>query len=1071
MAENEFFMEKNYTLTDIQAGMFFETLCSDYASPVYISQMLFSIHDVIDVSLFLQAFSVVLERHEVLRSGIHFDSKQQSFTQFIPDQIEMPHVFFDYVRMDEAKKLESFRAFLEEDIHHAFVLETPPLMRLAFFKLDNKNYRIVWTRHHILMGGASVKAVINEWLIVYKELLNSEKHFLAEAACYGKIYNPQESCNLSEAKQFWQKYLCSFAEAVSLPALLKGEKKTKEIKSHDCELNKAEYKRLRTFVDQNDLTINTLLEAAWSIVLANYTGKQKVIFGSVRECPQEALRNAVGLFINILPIQLNLAADTKILPYLKSIRKKNKILKNYITTPLSKIKEWLSLSPDVLLYQSVIDYKPYSLTALIKTFFTDADCSVSLNLNIPYPLTLEVIKEEDSLSIRLNYDVTLFEETYAHSILLYFKQTLNELITCQAESTLLDISSLLNQDVELINVWNNTSLDYPKNKTIHQVFEEQVKKTPSANALVYKDQSLSYSELNQRVNQFAHHLIERGIQLEATVAVFMKPGMAMIVAVLSILKSGGAYLPVDCAYPENRIQYLLKDSRAKIVIADLACIHVLNHMKDNDPELDFSVINMNEFIFSDSLVANPSIPAQAGNLMYITYTSGSTGKPKGVMVEHRSALNMALSCISLFKVNNQSRILQISSFSFDVFVAEWCMALLSGACLYLMDKEVFSPDCIADLLRKYKITTIVLSSLILSVLPKVTLPYLKIIAFGGESSAESVVSFWAKNRLFLNIYGITEAAVCSTVSSYSADQGNRAIIGKPLPNTQVHVLSENQAILPVGVPGELYIGGDGVARGYFNNLEMTTHQFISLGLETDQKHRLYKTGDRGRWLPSGELEFLGRLDEQVKIRGFRIELIEVERAIERHPGVSKTVILVSESSLHKRLDAYILLKNQYTNLDEIKQFVQRELPGHLIPGRFFQVKQFPLTPHGKVDKTKLLSLQSHELPRISLEQYPQLSLLEKNIVSIIQSILNIQDVPIHESFFDMGFDSISLVYFSVKLSERLGFKIDIVKLFVYPRVGDLVTYLTGDEKGADGLKNKTHTQKKLKKKKVQFFDE
>ena len=1015
----------------------------------------------------------MLKRHEVLRSGIHFDVELQSFVQCIYREAEIPHVSLDYTKITvESEKLENFNAFLASDLNTPFDCEKPPLMRLAFFKFHNKKYRIVWTRHHILMGGASVKVVVSELFSVYKALLNKEEITLSNPVSYEEILGYQEELNANKdnTEQFWKKYLKGFTDAVSLPALLKDDKELKKINSLYSELNKEEYNRLRKFVDENNLTINTVIEGSWGLVLSNYTGKKKIVFGSVRAYPEELLKNSVGLFINVLPVMLNVSSLYTVEKYLRRIYNNNKILKKYIRTPLAKIKEGLGLSPDVLLYQSIVDYKPYSLNAMVQSFFKNTDCSVCLNLNIPYPLSLEVIKEEEFLKVNLHYDASLFEEQYAHSILLYFKQVLNELVTCPAENILSDISTLPLQDFELINQWNASYVDYPKHKTIHGVFEKQVERTPLAHALVYKNYCLSYKELNERANQLAHYLIESGVTLETVVAVYLKSAMDRVVAVLAILKSGGAYLPIDPAYPENRIQYLLEDSKPKMVITDSACVHLVNHLACAKTKCDFSIITVDTLDFSLWVSTNPAVSMQAKNLMYIIYTSGSTGKPKGVMVEHQAALNMALSCIARLGIKNDSRVLQVSSFSFDVFVAEWCMTLLSGASLYLIDGEVFCPDFIAKALREYKISAIILSGAILTVLPKVRLPCLKVIAVGGAPCSKSIVHFWSKNRLFLNVYGLTETAVCSTMAEYMPGQENTAIIGKPLSNTHIYILREDRKMLPIGVAGELCIGGDGVARGYVNNAKMTASKFI----ENSFQGRWYRTGDIARWLPSGELEFLGRSDEQVKIRGFRIELMEVEHALEKHPLVRKAVVIVSKAVNDKQLNAYLMCKNKATDADEIKRYIRLQLPHYMVPTHFFLIDQLPLTSNGKIDKEKLLSMPLNAPQIHSLEQHAALSALEKTLISIIQTVLQITDVPLHKNFFDMGFDSISLVYFSVKISEKLNLKMEVVTLFSHPTVRALSQYIknsTLNRAPVLKMKNRHIDRTLFKTKKVKFINE
>ncbi len=1030
-------------LSDNQLGIFYETIRTSY--PVYISQTCLTFKGTFDYSLFQQAYRLIIERHEILRTAFSIKKGKINTApvQIIYESIEPTMLYYDYMGLLPKEKNRRYKQFLDNDLIAPFDFDRPSLMRLTTIRFSKKEYRVIWTRHHILLDGASARLVLTELLTIYDALVNNRTWKLPSNSSYLAAKEKFFVRDRNQTMQYWKKQLKFFKKSSIFPAI-SWNSSVANFSQFGSKLPRKEYKNLLDFVSKHGLTINSVLQAAWGIVLSHYSNNKHVIFGSVRAYPKEEVENCAGLFINTLPLALTINPKIKLLDFLKSVREQGKTLREYIHTSLSDIRNWCGLALDELLYLSIIDYKPYSLNKIIKLNFSDLNCETSFRLTTPYPMVLEINNEDDHLEFRLNYSQDLFAPEFAKGILEHFRDITRELCL-HSSKTLAELQTLPHLDwKKSIIEWNRTKKSYPLDKTLHQYFEEQAAKTPKANAIFYHEKSLTYATLNNKANQLAHFIISKNIKPEALIIILTIPNFNEIVSVLAVLKAGGAYVPIDVNYPLERIKNLINDSGSEIIICDNKTYQMLIRAPLESLEKSVELINLDTVSLENFSSSNLDLNISSSNLAYMIYTSGSTGKPKGVLVEHRSVLNMALGCIERLKITPESRILQIASFGFDVAVAEWSMALLSGASLCLLDKGVFNPRAIVDALESHRITTIILASSILTALPHRNIPNLKVIAVGGEPCSDAVINYWAKDRLFLNVYGITETTVCSTIANCYPEQ-TKLSIGVPLPNTQTYILNENKQPLPIGVYGEIYVGGIGVARGYWNQVDLTREKFIKNPfieqLATDhslQINRIYRTGDKGRWLPNGELEFLGRVDEQVKLMGVRIELLEVEKVIEQHPDVEKAAVILTPDN--KQLQAFVLGNGKRLDLDKLRQFLRTILPHGLIPRQFIAVKRFPLTSNGKINKEELVDCTPIKIASVEMEE-GQFTNTEKIILSKVRKIMGLKNVPINQNFLDIGLKSIDLVVLSVELSDHLKQEVSVVNLFNYPTIKALAHYL------------------------------
>ncbi|NEU79910.1 non-ribosomal peptide synthetase [Nostoc sp. UIC 10630] len=612
-----------------------------------------------------------------------------------------------------------------------------------------------------------------------------------------------------------------------------------------------------------------------------------------------------------------------------------------------------------------------------------------------------------------------------------------------------NFSALTEQEQHKILVeWNQTTVDYPKHLCIHQLFEAQVEKTPDSIAVVFKEEQLTYQELNHQANKIAHYLQIWGVKPEVLVGICVERSLEMIIGMLGILKAGGAYIPLDPTYPKERLSFMLSDSQVQVVLTQEKFVEELAASGAKLICLDTGWES-----FQRESNENLSSGVAPENLAYVIYTSGSTGTPKGVLLQHQGVCNLIQAQVKLFDVQQNSRVLQFASFSFDASVWEIFMALCSGASLYIGTQDSLRPGIdLIQFLRKQSITQVTLPPTALAALPIAELPNLQTLIVAGEACNPKLIAEWSKGRRFFNAYGPTESTVCATVAEYTGD--TQLTIGRAIANTQVYILDNHQQPVPIGTPGELYIGGDGLARGYLNRPELTKERFISnpfqksrrageqgsRGEKEDQSsnsERLYKTGDLARFLPDGNIEFLGRIDHQVKIRGFRIELGEIEALLSQHPGVQQAVVITREDIPgDKRLVAYIVLNQIDASVTTLKRFLQEKLPNYMVPAVFVILDSLPLTPNGKVDRQ---NLPACDRSRPDLEETfiaPRNS-TEAILASIWAELLGLEQIGIDDNFFNLGGHSLIAAQMLSRIRE--GFQVELFfhHIFANPTIAGL----------------------------------
>ena len=609
------------------------------------------------------------------------------------------------------------------------------------------------------------------------------------------------------------------------------------------------------------------------------------------------------------------------------------------------------------------------------------------------------------------------------------------------------IPLLTESEQQQLLAWNDTAVDYPHDKTIIALFEEQVDKTPDAIAIVFEDQQLTYRKLNQKANQLAHYLLNLKSETDncslitdnCLVGICIERSLEMVIGLLGILKAGGAYVPLDPAYPVARLAFMLEDAQVPVLLTQ-------SSLKEKLPETQALVVCLDAEAETLSQYRSENVVSGVGpeNLAYVIYTSGSTGNPKGVLIAHQGLCNLAQAQIKLFQVQSNSRILQFASLSFDASIWEIVMGLASGAQLCLAKSDDLLPGpTLVQLLHQHAITHVTLPPTALAVLPIKDRLDLQYIIVAGESCSPDLAGQWSKGRHFFNAYGPTEGTVCATVFENMTGSSSTLPIGRPIANTQVYILDQNAQPLPVGVPGELHISGAGLARGYLNRPDLTAEKFITNPYRSDPNSRLYKTGDLARYLPDGNIEYLGRIDNQVKIRGFRIELGEIEAVLAQYPAIREVVTIVREDQPdNKRLVAYIVPKEETAlTPDELRPFLKAKLPDYMVPKAFVILEAFPLTPNGKIDRHALPAPEQVFYPTEETSIMPQTD-MERSIATVWQEVLHVDKVGIYDNFFDLGGHSLLIIQVQAKLQKAFAKQISVVELFEHPTIHALAQHFT-----------------------------
>ncbi len=900
-----------YPLSHVQAGMLFHTLASPN-SGVYIEQYTCKLRGELQIQAFKSAWEKVIERYDTLRTAFVWEALDEPL-QIVRQKVELLWTFSDWCSLTSKDREIALAEFLETDRSLGFQLEKAPLMRIKIIRLQDDTYQLIWTFHHLLCDGWSTLIILKEVLTIYSLLCQGKNIILQSPRPYRDYIAWLQKQNLDKAKIFWQELLQGFTEATPLP-IANSLTSTSNYCQKQILLNPQLSESLNSWAKQHRLTLNTVINGAWALILSGYSGEEEVVYGTTvsgRPATLAGVEEIVGLFINTLPVRVQISPNTELIPWLQEIQSQLLNIRTFEYTPLVKIQGWSEVPQGRSLFESIVVFENFPTQTQIENSKLKIE-DIHYFEQSNYSLVLKVFPEK-SLELILIYDANRFESGTIARILGSLETILQGFVE-NPHSTIASLPLLAQAEQhQLLVEWNKSQTAYPQDVCIHDLFQEQVQKNPDAIAVAFESQYLTYRELNQKANCLARHLQSLGVGADVCVGILLERSFEMVVGILGILMAGGVYVPLDPNYPQERLTYILQDTKATILLTQQKLVNLLpnNSLPTICLDTDWQKVEEN-----DNLKSSLTNLESNEHLAYVIYTSGSTGKPKGVLVTHRNLVHSTTARINYYS-QPVDRFLLLSSFAFDSSVAGIFWTLCQGGTLVL-PKQKLEQDIqeLANIIAGEQVTHTLclpsLYSLLLSYATTVELQSLKVVIVAGEASGRAMAQQHHEklpDTSLYNEYGPTEATVWSSVYQVPANVESSTIpIGKPIPNTQIYLLNSRQQLVPIGVPGEIFIGGPGIVRGYLNQPEKTTEQFIPDPFSQVEGDHLYRTGDLARYLPDGNIEFLGRVDRQVKIRGYRIELSEIEDVLKHHETVQEVVVVaqsIQQSSASDSVDSLV----------------------------------------------------------------------------------------------------------------------------------------------------------------------
>jgi amino acid adenylation domain-containing protein len=992
-----------------------------------------------------QAVEEIIQRHETLRTS--FGMVDDKPVQFIAATVPFTLPLVDLQELPEVERLVQLQRLITAEYTRPFDLTIAPLFRVSLIRLESESHVLLLTMHHIISDAWSVEIFLQELSVLYAASPLPELPIQYADYSYWQRQWLQNDV-ITTQLNYWKQQLADAPPIMELPTNRpRSAMQTFRGSIQRFKLGNELTNKLKTLSQKSGASLFMTLQAAFVTLLSRYTSQEDIVIGSpITNRNRLALESLIGFFVNTLVLRTQLKNNPTFRELLAQVRQVALDAYTHQDVPFDQLVEvlqpqrHLSHSP-LFQVMFVLQNSPVEKLELPGLSVTQIELDRP-TAGATFDLTLSMQEIDSELRGAFEYNANLFDADTIARMAGHFQTLVEGIVTnpdeCVGQLPLLTAA----EQHQLLIEWNNTQTDYP-HQCIHELFEQQVERTPDAVAVGFGNQQLTYRELNTRANKIAHYLQKLGVGEETLVGICLERTPTIIVAMLGILKAGGAYLPLDPTHPSDRLAFMLQDSQAFLLLTEQQLCGQLTTVEQICLDSDWSVICQES---QDNLKCDTT----ADNLAYVIYTSGSTGTPKGVMVTHTGLSNLAQAQIQTFGVQNLSRILQFASLSFDASIWEVVMALGSGATLYLGTKDSLLPGMpLIQLLRDYCITHITLPPSALAALPVEQLPALETMIVAGEQASPELIKLWSVDRNFFNAYGPTEASVCATIAKCTPED-EKITIGRPIANTQIYILDQYLQPVPIGVPGELHIGGVGLARGYLNRPELTAQKFIPHPFQVNYK--LYKTGDLARYLPDGNVEFLGRIDNQVKIRGFRIESGEIETLLSQHPQVQQAVVTVREDHPgNKYLTAYVVGKTETLTSSELRQFLKPQLPEYMMPTAFVFLNVFPLTPNGKIDRRALKAPNLEESRETAF--IPPRNRTEEIIASIMATVLGLEQVGIHDNFFELGGHSLLATQVISRLRETFAVEISLRCLFASPTIASLCEVIETIAK--EGLKDES----------------
>ncbi|QPK87040.1 amino acid adenylation domain-containing protein [Bacillus velezensis] len=1035
-----------YPLSYMQEGMLFHSLL-DSGSNAYVEQISFTVSGDLCIDTFQKSLDMLVSRYDIFRT---------IFIKEVPDLEGPQQVVLS--RRDTAVRTEDISDYSEErqqsiidkfketDRHKGFDLQKGPLMRLTLFQTGENRHTCVWTHHHIMMDGWSLGLVLKDFFSMYYAIRSGRPVNLGSPAPYSTYIKWLRSRNKEETSAFWSRCLEDYGETVSVPQTKNKTAQNGYASEHfQFSLEPETVQKLTDIARGIGVTLNTIFTGIWGLLLHRYNGTEDAVFGSVvsgRPSAISGIESMAGLFINTVPVRVRAAGDMTFSSLLKKVQKESLAAEEHSYYPLYDIQNESGLQKDLLNHILVFENYPVQMQAAVNGWQQTESSALSLeNFSMAeetnYDLNVVIVPGEE-FYVKFSYNAGIYDREDMKRI----KGHILEVISCVTEDPdrlLSSISLVPPEEEALIHSFNETNRPYPET-TVHGLFEEQAAKTPDQEALRYNGVSWSYKKLNQRANQIAHALREKGARSDQITAVMLRRSMSTVAALLGIWKSGSAYMPIDAEFPPERISFLLRDSEASLLLTEKDLLPLI------PPHFKGSVVIMEETVSQQTAPLPPV--SDSGNWAYVIYTSGTTGRPKGVLVQHKAISNTLQWRREEYGMTEGDIALHLFSYVFDGSLTSLFTPLLSGACVLLTDeddaKDVLS---IKQKIARHGVSHLLivpsLYRVLLDSLTKKDAQTLRAVTFAGEAATPDIVEASRNicpNAELLNEYGPTENSVATTILR-NLQKSSRITIGRPIANTSVYMMHGDR-LQPVGAVGELCISGKGLADGYFQQKELTDKVFTPHPFRKGE--RLYRTGDAARFLPDGTIEYMGRFDDQVKVRGYRIELGEIETALRSLSGVKEAAVIVRKTADgEQELAAYAVLENAGVIFDPHAELAGR-LPAYMIPGSFTKLTEMPLSVSGKLDRAALP--EPKEAERTGDYQAPR-TMLETELLSIWQEVLKREHISMRDDFFQIGGQSLKAASLVSKIHKRLEIELAVRHVFEHPTIESMARFLEQRKRG------------------------
>jgi len=1044
-------IQKIYPLSHMQQGMLFHWLLNKNDG-MYFQQLSFNIHGAIDIGAFEKSFNMLIEKHDVFRTVI-IHEKVNKPQQVVLTEREAKIRFEDISELGESEKASYINEFKDRDKQAGFDLSRDILIRLTVLKLNEATFHVIWSFHHIIMDGWCLGIVIKEHLLNYRMLKENKPVESQKPQPYSGYIKWLESQNSEEALEYWKHYLLGYEQTVELPHKKEQAENKKYVAERTEFILDREITNGFAYIARNcKVTINTVFQALWGILLQRYNNTDDVAFGTVvsgRPVEIDGIETMVGLFINTVPVRVKCDDNMPFAELVKELQKSALATEKFHYVSMQDIQQNIGLKHGLV--NHIVTFENYPLEKEISKLGSSQDIygftisGADMNEQTDYDLEIMVLPGEE-LVVRIPYNASVYDRNFINMIEGHFKEAAKAVIS-NPDIYAGDIAILTERERnQILNDFCGKRVEYPYNKTVYQFIEKNAKESPDSIAVIYGDEKISCGQLNYNANRLARFLVKNGIKQESLVMVMLERSPLMIECILAIWKAGGAYIPIDINYPVQRTAGILEDSGAKFILTESG--YAASELEEKCAGKIIKLDSVKSSIEQES-GQNLDLSIDTGSLAYVIYTSGSTGKPKGAMVEHVGMMNHIFAKINDLGVTKSSIISQNASHCFDISVWQFfCAQVVGGKTVIYPNHLTLNPEKLIKGLLKDQVTILEVVPSFLSVMldylkeAQIEFDVLEYILVTGETVKPNLVKEWFGIYPLIkmvNAYGPTEAS--DDITHYIMDKApltESVSIGHAIQNFNIYIVDRAMNLCPVGVKGEICVSGIGVGRGYLNDPKKTNDAFSEDPFKGSSGVRLYRTGDLGCWLPDGNIEFFGRKDYQVKIRGFRIELGEIESKLTAHPRIREAVVIHRQDGGGSKYLCAYFVSDEELSTAEIKRFLLESLPDYMVPAYFIPMEKLPLTPNGKVNRKELPEPEEN-IDTGAAYQAPR-NETEKKLAEIWQEVLGIEQIGIDDDFFSLGGDSIKTIQIASRL-RKYGLIIDVRDIFEHSVIRDLSAYV------------------------------